>query len=151
MLCSVLRIRDGYPRSRILIVFIPDPGSRIPDPGSNNSTKRGGGRQKIFTIVCSHRYHTIVNNFIFEPVKKIFLDKTLRIIVPYFLPKNFFIKLSDIWVWDPGSATRDPGSKGTASRIRKTAYAVLYRTISWAGCGTATRLSRQRTGISGFS
>ena len=37
----VLRIRDVYPGSRILIFThpgsrIPDPGSRIPDPGSKN-------------------------------------------------------------------------------------------------------------------
>ncbi len=51
------------------------------------------------------------------------------------------------------SGSRIQGQKGTGSRIRirKTAYAVLCRTISWAGCGTATRLSRQRTGISGCS
>jgi len=29
---SVLRIRDVYPGTRILILPIPDPGSRIPDP-----------------------------------------------------------------------------------------------------------------------
>ncbi len=32
--CPVWRIRDVYPGSRILILPIPDPGSRIPDPGS---------------------------------------------------------------------------------------------------------------------
>jgi hypothetical protein len=42
---AVLRIRDVYPGSRILIFTHPgsrisDPGSRIPDPGSKNSNKR---------------------------------------------------------------------------------------------------------------
>jgi hypothetical protein len=41
----VLRIRDVYPGSRILIFTHPgsrisDPGSRISDPGSKNSNKR---------------------------------------------------------------------------------------------------------------
>jgi hypothetical protein len=51
---AVLRIRDVYSGSRILIFThpgswipdpgsrIPDPGSRIPDPGSKNSKKREG-------------------------------------------------------------------------------------------------------------
>jgi hypothetical protein len=57
-------------------------------------------------------------------------------------------------IWDPEktySGSLIQGQKMHRIRIRKTAYAVLCRTISWAGCGTATRLSRQRTGISGFS
>ncbi len=52
-----------------------------PDPGSNNSTKRGEGKCCCPTIFCSHKYHKIVNNFIFEQVKIIFfIAKTLRII-----------------------------------------------------------------------
>ncbi len=45
---AVLWIRDVYPRSRILILTIPDPGTRISDPGSNHSNKRGG---KIFVVL----------------------------------------------------------------------------------------------------
>ncbi len=37
---AVLRIRDVYPGSRILI--FTHPGSRFPDPGSKNSNKREG-------------------------------------------------------------------------------------------------------------
>jgi hypothetical protein len=37
---TVLRIRDVYPGSRILI--FTHPGSRISDPGSKNSKKREG-------------------------------------------------------------------------------------------------------------
>jgi hypothetical protein len=61
------------------------------------------------TIFCSHKYHTIVNKFIFEHVKKIFVAKTLRIIVLFI--QNFVIELSKIWIWNPGSEIRDPGSK----------------------------------------
>jgi hypothetical protein len=35
---AVLRIRDAYPGSRILI--FTHPGSRISDPGSKNSNKK---------------------------------------------------------------------------------------------------------------
>jgi hypothetical protein len=47
---------------------IPGPDfypSRIPDLGSNNSTKRGRGKGK-------DKYHKNVNNFIFEQAKKFF-------------------------------------------------------------------------------
>ncbi len=45
---TVLRIRDVYPRSRILI--FTRPGSWIPDPGSNNNKKRGVN--KICCLTC---------------------------------------------------------------------------------------------------
>jgi hypothetical protein len=45
-LLPVLRIRDIYPGSRILILPIPDPGSRIPDP-KNAELERGEMRKKI--------------------------------------------------------------------------------------------------------
>jgi hypothetical protein len=45
ILFSVLRIRDVYPGSRILI--FTRPRSRILEPGSNKSTKRG---DKFFTV-----------------------------------------------------------------------------------------------------
>jgi hypothetical protein len=60
----MLRIRDVYPGFWFL---------SIPDPGSNNSIKRGGDNFFGPTIFCSHKYHKIVNNFIFEQVKTIFL------------------------------------------------------------------------------
>jgi hypothetical protein len=90
----LLRIRDNrdvYPGSRILMFIHPgyrisdpgyrisDPGYRISDPGSKNSTKRGRG-------------------------KKLFLAKTLRIIVLF--THKFVIKLSKIWVCDSGSEIR---------------------------------------------
>ncbi len=51
-----------------------------------------------------------LNNFIFELVKKVFVAKTLRIIVLF--TQNFFIKLSKMWIWDPGYGIPGPGSKG---------------------------------------
>jgi hypothetical protein len=84
-LIPVLRILDAYPWSRILIFIYPDPGSGI---------------------LCSHKYHTIVNNFIFEQVKAIYL-----------LTQKFAIKLSKY-----GFGIQDPRSgiqyqKGTGPRI----------------------------------
>ncbi len=51
--CAISSVANPGSLSRILI-FI-HPGSQISDPGSNNSTKRGG---KFFgpTIFCSHKY-----------------------------------------------------------------------------------------------
>jgi hypothetical protein len=51
-LIPVLRIRDVYPGSRILIFThpgsrIPDLGSRISDPGSKNSNKRERGTKLV--------------------------------------------------------------------------------------------------------
>ncbi len=59
---ALLRIRYVYPGS--LFLSIPDLTTA---PG------------KIFcpTIFCSHKYHKIVNNLIFEQIKKIFVAKTL--------------------------------------------------------------------------
>jgi hypothetical protein len=79
-------------------------GMFIPDPGSNNSTKRGAGKF-----------------FLGEQVKKIFLTKTLGIIVLF--TQKFVIKLSKIWFWDPGS-----GKNLFRIRIRNTAF-LLCTTI----------------------
>jgi hypothetical protein len=49
----VLRIRDVYPGSRILI--FTHPGSRIPDPKTGTKER---GEKKIFcqTFFCSHKF-----------------------------------------------------------------------------------------------
>jgi hypothetical protein len=143
---SVLRIRDVYPRSLNLIFSIPDPGYRSPHP-----TTAPNEEGEIFSpiIFCSHKSDKIVNNFIFEQVKKFFLAKTLRIIVLF--TQKFLIKLSKIWVWDQGPRSRiwnpgknlfrtlgprsrDPGSsiqgqKGTGSRIRIRNTAMFNNTV----------------------
>jgi hypothetical protein len=80
-------------------------------------------------IFCSHKYHKIVNNFIFENVKKfIFGAKTIRIIV--FFTQNVVISYQKygFGIRDPRSRIRkkpnaDPASrvkKGTGFRIRNT-------------------------------
>ncbi len=64
----VLRIRDVYPESRILIFTpsgsrISDPGSRIPDP--KTATKDGWKKICCQTFFCSHKFHKIENYLIF--------------------------------------------------------------------------------------
>ncbi len=51
---------------------IPDPGSRIPDP--KTATKERGEKKNLmsYLFVCSHKFHKIVNYFIFEMLKKKF-------------------------------------------------------------------------------
>jgi hypothetical protein len=98
-----LRIRDGYPASRI-----SDPTTAPKERGKN--------------FFYPTKYHKIVNNFIFEH-KKFFKSQNTK-------PK-FVIKLSKIWVWDPDSEkpyseirikkAPDPriqGQKGIGSHIR---------------------------------
>ncbi len=94
---------------------IPDPDfypSRISDPKSRiqqQHEKRRGKNYFYPTIFCSHKYHKIVNNFIFEQAKKIVFAKTLKITVVF--TQKYVIKLSKIWVWDPGPEIRDPEKK----------------------------------------
>jgi hypothetical protein len=47
---------------------IPDPGSWIPDP--KTSTKERGEKSFVVIPFCSHKFHIIENNFIFEMLKK---------------------------------------------------------------------------------
>jgi hypothetical protein len=85
----VLRIRDVYPGSRILI---------FTHPRSKNSNKREG-RKKFFVIPS---FHKIVNYFIFEMLKKKIWANFQRIIELYYTQK-IVPKLSKLWVWDPGN------------------------------------------------
>jgi hypothetical protein len=113
-LSPVLRIRDVYPGSRILI--FTHPGSRIPDPGSKNSKKREG-RKKIccHNFICSHKFHQIANYFCFEVLKKKIWVNFQRIIELF--TQKIVTKLSKIWVWYPGCEIRDPGSRKNLFRI----------------------------------
>jgi hypothetical protein len=67
------------------------------------------------TIFCSHKYHKILKLLFLNRHKKIFLAKTLSIIVLF--TQTFVIKLSKIWILDPGFGKKnlfrvlDPGSK----------------------------------------
>jgi hypothetical protein len=123
VLIPVLRIRDVYPGSRILI--FTHPGSRISDPGSKNSKKRDGWQKSVvipFYVATNFTKLKII--FSFEVLNKKLWAKFQRII-ELFTP-NIVTKLSKIWVWDPGSEIGDPektysgsrGQKGTGSRIR---------------------------------
>jgi hypothetical protein len=104
----VLRIRDVYPGSRILI--FTHPGSRISDP--KTATKERG-EKKIVVIpfyLCSHKFHKTENYFSFEVLKKQIWANFQRIIKLF--TQKIVTKLSKIW--DPGSK----GQKGTRSRIQ---------------------------------
>ncbi len=68
----VLRIRDVYPGSRILILPIPDPGSRI----QKQLQKRGMKKNLLSYLSCSHKCHKIK---IIELLKKKIWAKFQRI------------------------------------------------------------------------
>ncbi len=114
----MLRIRDVYPGSRILI--FTHPGSQIPDPGSR-ATKEGG--EKKFVVITFY----IATNFTKLQIilvlkcwrKKIWAN--FQSIIELFTPQEIVIrvnKLSKIWVWDPGSGIRDPEKTHSGSRIQ---------------------------------
>jgi hypothetical protein len=108
-------------------MLIPDPDFypfRIPNLRSQILDPTTGPKEvgeKFFlcpTSFCNHKYHKIVNYFIFEQVKKLFSAKTLGIILLF--AHKFVITLSKIWDWirDPGSGKnlfRIPGQKGSGS------------------------------------
>jgi hypothetical protein len=100
-------------------MFIPDPGSwflPIPDPGSKKSNKKEGWKKICcHAFFCSHKFHLIKIDFIFEMLKKKIWDNFLWIIELF--TQKIVTKLSKIWVWDPGSAIRDLGSGNNLFRI----------------------------------
>ncbi len=108
--------------SRILILPILNPGSRIPDPGSKKSNKREGGK-KIWchTFLCSNKFHKIVHYFSFKVLKKKIWANFQRIIELF--TQKIVTKLSKVWGLGSGIRKKpipDPGSrgqKGTGSRI----------------------------------
>jgi hypothetical protein len=111
----VLRIRDVYPGSRILI--FTHPGSRISDPGSKNSNKREGLKKICcHNFLCSHKFHKIANYFSFEVLKKKIWANLQRIIKLF--TQKIVNKLAKIWVWDPGSEIQDPEKTYSGSRIQ---------------------------------
>ncbi len=106
---------------------IPDPGSRISDPGSKNSNRREGWK-KIWchTFTCSHKFHNIVHYFSFEVLKKKIWANSQRIIELF--AQKFVIQLSKVkygfgirdprsGIRDPRSGIRDPGSGKNLFRI----------------------------------
>ncbi len=107
---AVLRIRDVYPGSRILI--FTHPGSRI----QKQQQKRGVKKICCHNFLCSHKFHKIANYFSFEVLKKKIWANFQRII------ELFTQKIVNLGsgirtqkpIPDPGSR----GQKGTGSRIR---------------------------------
>ncbi len=103
---------------------IPDPGSRIPDPGSKNSNKTG--MKKFFWFFCSHKFHKTEYYFSFDMLKKKNLSQFSKNYWSFY-PKNCHQALKNIGfesgIQDPGSGKKpipDPGSrgqKGSGSRI----------------------------------
>ncbi len=113
---AVLRIRDVYTGSRILI--FTHPRSRIPDLGSRiqkQQQKREVKKISCHTFLCSHKFHKIVNHFSFEVLKKKIWANFQRILELF--TKKIVKKLLKIWSWDPGSEIRDPGSRKNLFRI----------------------------------
>jgi hypothetical protein len=131
-------------------MFIPDPGclSRIPDPdfypsriqdlGSriqNQEQKRGVNKNLLY-LFCGHKFHKMVNYFIFEMLKKKIAN--FQRIIELFTQK-FVTKLPKIWVWDPGSGKNlfripdpgvkrapDPGSGSATLLSRRVRYRAWY-------------------------
>jgi hypothetical protein len=64
---AVLRIRDVYPGSRILL--FTHPGSRIPDL-KTVTKERGVKKFVVKTFFYIHKFHKIVKYFIFGSLKK---------------------------------------------------------------------------------
>ncbi len=103
-LISVMRIRDVYPRSRILI--FSHPGSWI-----QNSNKREGWKKiSCHNFLCSRKFHKIANYFSFELLRKKIWANFQRII-------ELFNRNCQSRIQDPRSGIwkkpiPDPGSRG---------------------------------------
>ncbi len=102
--------------SRIPDPHLTHPGSRISNPGSKNSNKREGWKNLFSYLFCSHKFHKIEYYFIFDTRKKKIWPNFPRIIEAF--TQKIVTKLSKIWVWDPGSETRDPEKTYSGSRIQ---------------------------------
>jgi hypothetical protein len=122
----VLRIRDVYPGSRILI--FTHPGSRIPDLGSRiqkQQQKRGEKKICCHTFFCSLKFQKIEYYFMFDMLKKKIWPNFPRIIEVFTQKLSLSSQKYGFGIRDPRSGIRkkpipDPGSrgqKGTGSRI----------------------------------
>ncbi len=102
----MLRIRDVYPGSRILI--FTHPISRI----QKQQQKRGVKKISCHTLSWSHKFHKIVNYFTFEMLRR---KKNLGQFSKNFYPKNCHQTVKNI---DLGSGVRDPEKIYSGSRIQ---------------------------------
>jgi hypothetical protein len=112
-----------YCRILFLMPSVADPGclsrtlifypSRISDPESNNSTKRGGGEKIVLSYhFFSLKYHKTVNNFSFEQVKNFFSQNATNFST--FYPKICQLVIKNMGL---GSGIRGPGSGKPLFRI----------------------------------
>jgi hypothetical protein len=90
-----------------LTVSVADPGSlsRIlifVHPGSKLQEEKSEKKFVVLPFFCSLKSHGIENYFIFELAKKK-IWASLQRILELFFTHQIFIKLSRIYVWDPGS------------------------------------------------
>ena len=108
----VLRIRDVYHRSRILI--FTHPGSRISDPGSKNSNKREGWK-KICSFYVATNFTKLHITLVLMCWRKKIWAYFQRIIELF--TQKIVNKLSKIWIWDPGSEIWDPEKTYSGSQI----------------------------------
>ncbi len=103
----MLRIRDVYPGSRILI--FTHPGSRIPDLGSRihkQQQKREVKKLDVKPFYVATKFNKIVNYFSFE-VLKIKIWANFQRIIEHFTKKNCQKAPQNMVL---GSGIRDPGS-----------------------------------------
>ncbi len=84
----MLRIRDVYPGSRILI--FTHPGSRIPDP--KTATNERGEKKFVAIPFCSHKIHKIENFFFFGNTEEKKIWDSFQRIIELFTQK-FVAKL----------------------------------------------------------
>jgi hypothetical protein len=116
-------------------MFIPNAGSRIPDP--KTATKERSEKKIVVIPFFVATNFTKLKLFDFlnaeeniGPIFKEFYN---------FLPKKTVNKLSKIWVWDPGSGKNlfripDPGVKKAPdpkSRIRNTGKQFTNKILIW--------------------
>ncbi len=93
------------------------PGMSIPDPGSNNSNKRGEGKKFNFVDTNFTKLKIILFLNRYGKEKKIcqFTKNSSTVPVPF--SQKIVINLSKIWAWEPGSGknfsnkSQIPGSK----------------------------------------
>jgi hypothetical protein len=107
----VLRIRDVYPGSRILI--FTHPGSRIPVP-KTATKERGEKKLDVKPFYVATKFNKIVNYFSFEVLKKKIWANFQRIIELFTsLPKKLSKSSSKY-----GLGIRDPEKIHSGSRIQ---------------------------------
>jgi hypothetical protein len=114
----MLGIQEVYSVSWILVFSIPDPGSRIPDlgfripnPGFRIQQQHQQPQQKRrgkVSCFCSHKFHKIVNYFIFKLVQKKIVSQVTKNLSIFYtkifllssqLRRNAEKNLSGSWIW----------------------------------------------------